>query len=261
MPLLVLGATIIVVLRPILVRRRENGSVRPDLGPILWPVAMVGIFLVALYGGYFGAGIGILMIGALTLISPGEIRTCRCTEEFFEWLDARGRVLVLVLEGNVDWKYGAPMAIGGLVGGYIGGALSHRANRTFVRWIVIGIGLAVSAYYFWKLYGHAVMRVGRNSGIKEEICNQSHLGSKFLPNVGTSSAGKIETCIRKEDKHHEKAKCNYSGIHSIVWRCCFSGSQPGQNLGSNRSSRRNVAGRESFDRTWLGWYRKGALVG
>jgi uncharacterized protein len=35
---------------------------------------MIGIFLVALYGGYFGAGIGILMIGALTFISPGEIR-------------------------------------------------------------------------------------------------------------------------------------------------------------------------------------------
>jgi len=67
---------------------------------------------------------------------------------------------VLVLDGNVDWKYGAPMAIGGSVGGYIGGMVSHRANRTVVRSIVIGIGLAVSVYYFWKLYGQAVMHVG-----------------------------------------------------------------------------------------------------
>jgi uncharacterized membrane protein YfcA len=62
--------------------------------------------------------------------------------------------------GNVDWKYGAPMAIGGLVGGYIGGIVSHRANQTVVRWIVIGIGLAVSAHYFWKLYGQAMMHLG-----------------------------------------------------------------------------------------------------
>ena len=52
------------------------------------------------------------------------------------------------------------MAIGGLVGGYIGGIVSHRANRTVVRSIVIGLGLAVSAYYFWKLYGQGLTHVG-----------------------------------------------------------------------------------------------------
>ena len=51
------------------------------------------------------------------------------------------------------------MALGGLVGGYIGGLLSHRANRSVVRAIVIGIGFTVAAYYFWKSYGPAVMRV------------------------------------------------------------------------------------------------------
>jgi uncharacterized protein len=159
-PWLVLLATIIIALRPILVRGREGGSVQPDLAPMLWPVAMVGVFLVALYGGYFGAGIGILMISALTFISPGEIRHVIALKNFLNsWMRAAA-VLVLVVEGNVDWKYGAPMAIGGLVGGYIGGIVSHRANRTVVRLIVIGIGLAVSAHYFWKLYGPAVTPIG-----------------------------------------------------------------------------------------------------
>jgi uncharacterized protein len=150
-PWLILVATIIVALRPILVRRRESGSVQPDLAPMLWLVAMIGIFLVALYGGYFGTGIGILMIGALSFISPGEIRHVVALKNFLNgWM--RGvAVFVLVLNGNVAWKYGAPMAIGGLVGGYIGGIVSHRANRTVVRSIVIGIGLAVSGHYFWKL--------------------------------------------------------------------------------------------------------------
>src|SRR5438132_8325657 len=58
-PWLVLLATVIIALRPILVRGRGDTSVHPHLAPMLWPFAMMGIFLVALYGGYFGAGIGI----------------------------------------------------------------------------------------------------------------------------------------------------------------------------------------------------------
>src|SRR3954452_1618881 len=56
-PWLVLVATMLIVLRPILVRRDESGRVHPDIMVALWPLAIVGIFLVGLYGGYFGAGI------------------------------------------------------------------------------------------------------------------------------------------------------------------------------------------------------------
>src|SRR5437867_701913 len=159
-PWLVLSATIIVALRPILVRGRESGNMQPDIAPILWPIAIAAIFVVALYGGYFGGGIGILMIGALTFISPGDIRHVVALKNFLNgWM--RGvAVLVLGLGGNVNWKYGAPMAIGGLVGGYIGGVVSHRANRTVVRSIVIGIGIAVSGHYFWKLYAQPIMHIG-----------------------------------------------------------------------------------------------------
>ena len=60
----------------------------------------------------------------------------------------------------MNWNYGVPMAIGGLVGGYIGGMISHRANRTVVRFIVIAIGFAASAYYFWKSYGSVLVGAG-----------------------------------------------------------------------------------------------------
>ena len=67
---------------------------------------MAAIFVVALYGGYFGGGIGILMIGALSFISPGDIRHVVALKNFLNgWM--RGvAVLVLVLGGNVNWKYG-----------------------------------------------------------------------------------------------------------------------------------------------------------
>ena len=159
-PWLVAVATFIILLRPILVRRREFGHKQPEFAAAWWPVVMASIFVVALYGGYFGAGIGILMIGALSFISPGDIRHVVALKNLLTGCMRTMAVVVLVIEGNVDWKYGAPMALGGLVGGYVGGLISHRANRVLVRSIVIGIGFGVAAYYFWKLYGPAVMRVG-----------------------------------------------------------------------------------------------------
>jgi uncharacterized membrane protein YfcA len=159
-PWLVLIATITIVLRPILVRDDEGGSVHPNITMALWPVAIAGIFLVALYGGYFGAGIGILMIGALSFISRGDIRHVVALKNFLTLCMRGMAVLVLALQGNVNWNYGAPMAVGGLLGGYLGGMISHRANRTLVRSIVIAIGFAAAAYFFWKLYGPAVTHIG-----------------------------------------------------------------------------------------------------
>jgi uncharacterized protein len=159
-PWLIVLATLIILLRPILVRRREDDSKQPDFAAAGWLVVMAIIFVVALYGGYFGAAIGILMIGALSFISPGDIQHVVALKNLLTGCLRGVAVFVLVIEGNVDWKYGAPMALGGLVGGYIGGLVSHRANRVVVRSIVIGIGFGVAAYYFWKLYGPAVMRVG-----------------------------------------------------------------------------------------------------
>ncbi len=159
-PWLVLVATVIIVLRPILVRRDETGSVHPDIAMAWWPVAIAGMFLVALYGGYFGAGIGILVIGALSFISRGDIRHVVALKNFLNLCMRGVAVLVLVLEGSVNWKYGVPMALGGLIGGYVGGMVSHRTNRTAVRCIVIAIGFTAAIYYFWKLYGSTVPQMG-----------------------------------------------------------------------------------------------------
>ena len=159
-PWLVFVATVIIVLRPILVRRDESGSVHPDITVALWPLAIAGIFLVGLYGGYFGSGIGILMIGALSFISRGDIRHVVALKNFLTLCMRGTAILVLVYEGNVNWSYGVPMAIGGLFGGYVGGTISHRANRTIVRAIVIVIGFGASIYYFWKSYGKPIMHGG-----------------------------------------------------------------------------------------------------
>src|SRR5436309_6184367 len=159
-PWLVLLGTVIIALRPILVRYRDGHSIQPSFAPAWWLVAIASIFAVALYGGYFGAGIGILMIGALTFISPGDIRHVVALKNLLSGCLRGVAAIVLIYEGRVQWDYGAPMALGGLIGGYIGGMISHRANRTVVRSFVIAIGFAASGYYFWKLYVPALMHMG-----------------------------------------------------------------------------------------------------
>ena len=68
-PWLILAATLLLLLRPILVSQGGSGDHRqPHFSPVLQAVAVISVFLVALYGGYFGAGIGILMISALSLM-------------------------------------------------------------------------------------------------------------------------------------------------------------------------------------------------
>ena len=160
-PWLVLVATLLILLRPILVSQGGSGDHRhPHLSPVLQAVAVISVFLVALYGGYFGAGIGILMISALSLMGLGDIRSVVALKNLLAGCLRGVAVVVLVFEGLVDWRYGLPMAVGGLVGGYLGGLVSHRANHTVVRWAVIGLGFGVAAYYFWRLYGPPAMYVG-----------------------------------------------------------------------------------------------------
>jgi uncharacterized protein len=67
-PWLMLIATLLILLRPVLVRQSNSDRRQPNFAQWLWPIVVVIIFVVALYGGYFGAGIGILMSSALSLM-------------------------------------------------------------------------------------------------------------------------------------------------------------------------------------------------
>jgi uncharacterized protein len=160
-PWLVLAGTVLFVLEPTLARRRDGGTHRRrGLAPALWPLAVAATLAVALYGGYFGAGIGILMISALSLYGMGDVHRVVALKNLLTGCLRGVAVLVLVVEGAINWGYGLPMAFGGLVGGYLAGTVSGRVNRTVLRGVVIVVGFGVAAYYFWKLYGPPELHIG-----------------------------------------------------------------------------------------------------
>jgi uncharacterized membrane protein YfcA len=159
-PWLVLGGTVLFALEPALSRRRDRARRHQRFATKLWPLAVAVVFGVALYGGYFGAGIGILMISALSLLGTGDIRRVVPLKNLLAGCLRGVAVLVLIIEGLINWGYGVPMVVGGLVGGYLGGLVSGRVHRSVLRVVVLAIGLSLAAYYFWTLYGPPQGRIG-----------------------------------------------------------------------------------------------------
>jgi uncharacterized protein len=110
-------------------------------------------FLVAIYGGYFGAGIGILMLSALAFMSVGDIHHMNGMKTVLAALINGVAIVVFIVQGQVRWDYALAMALAAIAGGYLGARVARRLKPAFVRWIVVAIGFGLSIYYFWKQFG------------------------------------------------------------------------------------------------------------
>jgi uncharacterized protein len=158
-PWLVLGGRVLFALEPWLSRYSGGAHQDRGLATALWPLAALIVFVVAIYGSYFGAGIGILLISALSLLRMGDVHRIVPFKNLLAGCLRGVAVVVLVIYGEIHWGYGVPMAVCGLVGGYLGGALTDRVNRILLRSVVMLIGFGLSAYFFWTLYGRSVLHI------------------------------------------------------------------------------------------------------
>ena len=152
-PYLILLATLLFMSQPLLGRWVGIGKSQTEPKQKTLVMLVVFQFLVAIYGGYFGAGIGILMLSALSLMGVTDIHRMNALKTLLAGCINTVSVLVFICFGKVDWQYGFAMAAAAIVGGYTGASVARRMNRTLVRWIVIAIGLSLSAYYFLKQFG------------------------------------------------------------------------------------------------------------
>jgi uncharacterized membrane protein YfcA len=149
-PWLILTAAVLFLVQPALARFTGVGKKHGP--PTLWTTAGVVLFqfAVAVYGGYFGAGIGILMLSALGYMGIRDIHEMNALKTFLAvWINGVS-VAVFVFDEKVEWRYALSMAGAALVGGYLGARLARRLDRKLVRWIVIAIGFGLAAHYFYK---------------------------------------------------------------------------------------------------------------
>ncbi len=153
-PWLLLTAAILFLLQPALVKLtgigHEHSPSRPG--------AVAGIvffqFLVAIYGGYFGAGMGILMLTAMGFIGLADLHQMNGLKNTLGACINGVAVVVFVAKGMVVWEYALAMAGAAILGGYLGARFARRLDRNVVRWIVIAIGFGLAAYYFWQETNH-----------------------------------------------------------------------------------------------------------
>jgi hypothetical protein len=118
------------------------------------------MFLAAVYGGFFGVGIGLLVIGVLGATGMNDMRQTVVLKNVLSGCLRGVAVAVLIADGKVDWEYGPLMAAGSILGGYIGARLTRWSNPTLMRAIVLAVGFLIAGYYFWKIYGMADFRIG-----------------------------------------------------------------------------------------------------
>lgn len=154
-PWLILTAALLFVAQAPLsrwVKRRAAAAGKADHEPGLVTQALViGFqFLVAVYGGYFGAGIGILMLSALGFMGVGDIHRMNAVKTFLASGINAAAVVVFVRDGLVKWDLAWPMVAAAVGGGYAGARVARRLPARYVRYVVIAIGFGLAAYYFVK---------------------------------------------------------------------------------------------------------------
>jgi uncharacterized membrane protein YfcA len=104
----------------------------------------VGIFAVSIYGGYFGAGMGILLLAVMAVALPFEIHELQGLRNAISIVINVVAALIFVVHGHLAWKYVAALLIGTLIGGYLGALLLVRLSPLVVRILVIAIGVATT---------------------------------------------------------------------------------------------------------------------
>jgi hypothetical protein len=154
-PWLILGASAVLAfqepLRRWLLRRlpasslivaREGG--RSDHGE----TAAVGLVLTAaVYGGYFGAGLGVIMLAALGLVLHDSLTRLNAVKQAVGFSANLAAAVLFALNGPVHWPAAGVMAVGAVIGGAIGGHLAGRVRAATLRAMVVAIGFLVGLVY------------------------------------------------------------------------------------------------------------------
>lgn len=110
--------------------------------------SMVLIFPAAIYGGYFGAGLGVMMLAVLGLVLEDSLTRLNALKQSLSFSINIAAAIFFLFSGQVVWSAAIVMAVGALAGGLLGGRMAGRIQPVTLRWIVISIGLLVAVIYF-----------------------------------------------------------------------------------------------------------------
>jgi uncharacterized membrane protein YfcA len=105
---------------------------------------------IATYGGYFGGGMGIMMLATFTLMGMTDLHRMNAVKVILGLIINGVAVAGFLLVGKVELSVAAPVAVGAITGGWGGAWLARRTDARYVRWLVLVIAWALTAWFAYR---------------------------------------------------------------------------------------------------------------
>ena len=151
LPWLTLGATLLFAFGKKLARGRKSA-----IGHEASAAALTGATLfqlvVAVYGGYFGGGMGIVMLAMLAALGMTDIHAMNALKSVMGFVINGVAVVAFIVARAVYWKHGVVMIVGGILGGYLGAHYAQKLPQVWIRTLVVVVGAGMTVYFFWNSY-------------------------------------------------------------------------------------------------------------
>jgi uncharacterized membrane protein YfcA len=113
---------------------------------------MAAMLPVSVYGGYFGAGVGVLLLGVLSVGTNGDYRAANVTKNLVTSLNSLVAAVVFIVQGMVSWPATFAMMAGALVGACIGARIAQVVPREVMRVVVVAMGALLTAAFAWRYW-------------------------------------------------------------------------------------------------------------
>ena len=151
LPWLTLGATLLFAFGKQLAGGR-NSIVEHEASATALAVAILFQLCVAVYGGYFGGGMGIVMLAMLATLGMTDIHAMNALKSVMGFVINGVAVVAFVVARAVYWKQGLVMIVGAIAGGYLGAHYAQKAPQAWIRMFVVLVGAGMTVYFFWRSY-------------------------------------------------------------------------------------------------------------
>lgn len=111
---------------------------------------MIALFVIAVYGGYFGGGIGFLMLAAFTLFGMRDINAMNGLKITLAGIMTLPAVVTFIAANVVRWPQTIPMRAGSMAGSYLAAHYAQRIEPRIIKSFVVAFGACLGVYFFWR---------------------------------------------------------------------------------------------------------------
>jgi uncharacterized membrane protein YfcA len=142
---------IIAVLYPLLGHRLKTGEIPEERMSMKYQIlGIISFFFIGIYGGFIQAGVGFIIISALTLINRFSLVKTNAAKVFVVMIYTMSALLVFIMEGKIDWMFGIVLAIGNSTGSWTASRLAVKKGDNWIKVFIIVtvIALAIKLWFF-----------------------------------------------------------------------------------------------------------------